>query len=47
MHHKEANEMHREKARCKLHLNAKSYLEQILETTLYETTAVRPLTSHV
>ena len=38
---------HREKARWELHKNAVSYLEQILEATPHETTAVLPLTSHL
>ena len=36
----------REKATWKLHKNAMSYLEQILEATPHKTMAVWPLTSH-
>ena len=47
MHHMNADQMHCEKAWWKLHENATSYSEQILEATPYETTAVRSLTSHL
>ena len=33
MHNMDANKMHREKARLKLHKNSTSYIEQILNTT--------------
>ena len=36
---------HREKARCELHKNVTSYIENILEATHLETAAVWPLTS--
>ena len=47
MHHKDANQTHREKATWELHKNATSYLEQFLKATHHETTAVRPHTSHL
>ena len=48
MHHMDANKTHREKKiRWELHKNVRSYLEQILEATPYETTAVWPLTYHL
>ena len=37
----------REKSRQELQKNVTSYIEQILEATHQETTAVRPLTSHL
>ena len=43
----DADKTHIEKARWELHKNAMSYIEQILEATLHETAAVRPLTSHL
>ena len=45
MHHKDADITHREKGWRKLHKNAMSYIEQILEATIHETTAEWPLTS--
>ena len=47
IHHVDADKTYREKARRKLHKNAASYIEQILEATPNEATAVRPLTSHL
>ena len=47
MHKVDADKTHREKSRWELHKNATSYIEQILEAALHETTAVRPLTSHL
>ena len=41
------NKTHREKARWELHKNDTSYFEQILEAKPHETTAARPLTSHL
>ena len=43
MHHMDANNILRENARWELHKNAVCYLEQILEATPHETTAVWPL----
>ena len=43
MHHMNAEKTHREKALRELHKNVTNYTEQILEATLHETTAVRPL----
>ena len=40
MHHMDAEKRHREKAWQELHKNATSYIEQILETTLYEAAQV-------
>ena len=40
MPHMAADKTYREKARCLLHKNATNYIEQILEATSYETTAV-------
>ena len=42
-----ANKTHGEKTRLELHWNTKSYFEQILEVTPYETATVLPLTSHL
>ena len=42
----DADKTHWEKAWWELRENATSYIEQILEATLHETTAVRPITSH-
>ena len=39
--------MHREKTSQELHKNATSYIEQILEAILYETTSEQQLTSQV
>ena len=47
MHHMDADETYREKARRELHKNAMSYIEQILEATSHETTVVRPPTSYL
>ena len=48
MHHIEADKTHREKKTIRgLHKNATSYIEQIMEATLHETIAVRPLTFHL
>ena len=47
MYHMDANKTYWEKARWELHKNALSYLEQIQEATSHETSAVRPLTSHL
>ena len=47
MYNMDSNNMHREKARFELHKNDTSYREHILEATLYETTSVWPLTSHL
>ena len=47
MHHMDAHEMNREKAKLKLHKNATSYFEQILEATPHETAAVELLTLHL
>ena len=47
MHHIDAYKTHREKAWWELHKNVTSFIEQILEATSHETTAVRPLTSHL
>ena len=44
MPHMDPEKMHKEQARRPLHKNTVSYIEQILEKTHYETTAVRPLT---
>ena len=44
MHHMNADKTPREKA--KLYNNPTSYIEQILEATSHETTALRPPTSH-
>ena len=46
MHHMDADKTHRDKVRWDLHKNATSYIEQILEATPHETTAVWSLTSH-
>ena len=43
----DADKTYGEKARLQLHKNATSYVEQILEATPYETTAVRPVTTHL
>ena len=42
-----ADKTYREKARRKLHQNATSYIEQILNATSREKTAARPLTSRL
>ena len=47
MHHMDTDKDPREKARWDLHKNATSYREQILEAAPHETTAIRPLTSHL
>ena len=43
----DADKTYKEKARREEHKNATSYIEQILETTPDETTAVRPPTSYL
>ena len=43
----DADKTYKEKAREELHKNATSYIQQILKETLYKTTAVWPLTSHL
>ena len=47
VHHNDPEKMHKEKHRRKLHKNATRYIEQILETTPHEITAIQPLTSHL
>ena len=47
MHYMEADKTYREKAKEEVHENATSYTERIPEVTLKETTAVRPLASHL
>ena len=47
MHHMDADKMHWEKARRELYKNVTSYIEHIMDVTLHETTAVRPLSSHL
>ena len=47
MHHKNTDKTHREKDRWKLHKNAMSHIEQILEAMSYETTVVWLLTTHL
>ena len=47
MHHTSADKTYWEKAWGELYKNATSYIEQILETTPYEITTVRPLISHL
>ena len=47
MQHTDTEKVYREKARQELHKNAMSYIEQILEASPHETTAVRPLTSNL
>ena len=47
MHHVEAEETYREKARWEFHKHATSYIEQIVEVTSHKTTAVRPPTSYL
>ena len=47
MHHLDSNKTHWEKPTCKVHSNATSCFEQILEVKLYKTVIVRPLTSHL
>ena len=46
MHLMAANKTYREKSRQELHKNAMGYIEQILEATSNETTAVWPLAFH-
>ena len=46
MHHINADKTYWEKARRELHKNTMNYVEQILEATLYKTTAVQPLNSY-
>ena len=41
MHHMDANEAYREKARRELHKNAASHIEQILEATSHNIAATR------
>ena len=43
MHHMDADEAYREKARRELHKNATSYIEQNLEAISHKTAAVRPM----
>ena len=43
----DADKMHRQKARWEQHKNAKSYIEQILDATPFETSAVQLRTSHL
>ena len=47
MHHMDGDKTLRDKARRELHKNTTSNIEQILKATLYKTTAVRSLTSHL
>ena len=47
MHHMDADETYKEKARREQHKNDKSYTEQILKATSNETTVVRPITSYI
>ena len=47
MHHIDTDKTYRVKAEQELHKNATSYIEQILEATTHETTAVRPLTTYL
>ena len=47
LHHLDSNKMLGEKARWELHKVAMCCFEQILETALYKTAAVRSLTSHL
>ena len=47
MHYMDTDKKQWEKAWCELHKNATSYIEQIQEAKLHETTTVRPLTSHL
>ena len=46
MHNMEGDKIYWEKARWELRKNATSYIEQILETTPHESTAIRLLTAH-
>ena len=46
MHHIDANWMNGEKAWRKLHKNAASNIEQVLEAASNKAEAVRPLTTH-
>ena len=47
MHHMDADKTYREKGRQELQKNATSYIEQILEVTFHETTAVWPFTAYL
>ena len=47
MYHMDADKASREKAWGKLHKNAMSYTEQILEAAFYKTIAVRPPTTYL
>ena len=46
MHHMDVDKILSEKAKWELYKNATIYIEQILEATSHETTAVQPLTSY-
>ena len=43
----DAGQTHRLKAGWELHKNVTSYIEQLLEATPHETTAVWPITPHL
>ena len=47
VHYMDANKTHGENGRWELQKNAICYFEQILQTTLYKTVAVPPLSSHL
>ena len=47
MHHMDTDKTYKEKAWWELYNNTTSYIEQILEATSHETTALQPLTSHL
>ena len=47
MHHVDTDKTYWEKVRRELRKNAISYIKQILEASPHETTAVRPLISHL
>ena len=46
MHYMDANKTYGEKALRKLHKNAASYIEQVLEGAPHKAAAVRPPTTH-
>ena len=46
MHYLDANKTAGEKARCQLHKNAASNIEQVLEATPNKAPTIRPPTSH-
>ena len=46
MYHMDDNKTYKEKAIQKLHKNATSYIEQIMEATSHETAAVQLLTPY-